>query len=798
MGTLLAALLAVAGGFFGRSHLLWGAVLLATGIGSLALELRASRWRGLGAGVLLLLAALGWLGARDPPSPALTLDAPLRFRGLVAEDPTRSRDGFRLFVDVEAKAPPAPGPWTPERGRILLHVIGAPVPPPGRGDAAVFAASLRRPEGLRNPGDGGFASYLERKGVDARATATWPGEALFASPGPGTPGWLRWRREEARAMVRAVPGQAGAVLAAMTLGDWSGVTPETSDAFRRAGTTHLVAISGLHLGILALLLLPLARGFLVRVPVLPLATPVEPLARLAVMPALVGYAALSGFQTSTLRALAMASLIVVAQGLSRPTSSLGLLAAGAAVLVAPWPKALADPGFQLSAAALVGLFWLGPRLEARCLGTLAEVDPLTTFQGPWARFGRAAARGAVRLGCASFAASAATAPVCAYHFGSASLLGFLVNPVAIPLSEFFCLPVALLGTVLHPLWPAVGVGLWRLSGEGLGWLLAAQGHLPSEIPSLASPLLRTPLGLAGALGLVAAFGVALERPNRRGRGLLLLFASAALLLLPPFVRWAWARIDPEVHLWVLDVGQGQALALRLPGDRWILVDAGGFPGSATDAGERVVVPALEALGARRLWLAVSSHPHPDHLLGFAAAVRRGRPKIVWLPRSFAGDERYRATLEAARACGARVDWVGGEGRGLRVGGAHVDAFPGPGPGENDRSLLLRVACAGRVALLPGDLEAGGQRGLLAAGFSPRCDLLVAPHHGSRSAVSKDFLAQARPSVVLVSAAGRAGLPSPEFTSEAHRLPARVHSTFAQGCLAATLGPGGVSAAPAPR
>jgi competence protein ComEC len=430
--------------------------------------------------------------------------------------------------------------------------------------------------------------------------------------------------------------------------------------------------------------------------------------------------------------------------------------------------------------------------------TSAEPDPLAKFSGPWARLGPAAARGAARLGCASFAASAATAPVCAYHFGAASLLGFLVNPVAVPLAEFFCLPAALGGTALRGLWPAGGAALWRLSGAGLGWLLAAQGLLPPDAPALASPVLRTPLGVAGALGLLAALGLILERPSRPARALLLAAGSAAALLLPPASHWASARLDPDVRLWALDVGQGQSLTLRLPGGRWVLVDAGGFPGSATDTGERIVVPALEALGAGRLWLAVSTHPHPDHVLGFPTAVARGRPAAVWLPRSFAGDERYRPTLDAARSSGARVEWVGGEGRSFEVVGARVDVVAGPGPGENNRSLVVRVACGGRVALLPADVEIEGQRRLLADGFSPRCDLLVAPHHGSRSALCDEFVQEAGPSVVLVSAAGRGGLPSAEFLAAARRLPARVLTTFEAGCLSASLGPSGLSAGAAPR
>lgn len=795
MGTPLAALLAVAGGFFGRDAPIWGALLLAGALWSLARGLTSTAGRTLACLALGALGAAGWWGAAPRSPRPLALDQPLRLRGGVAEDPSLTEDGYRLFVDLWAQAP-AGGSWSPTDGRVLLRVAGTPRPPPGRGDAVIFTGRLRRAQGLRNPGGSGYEAYLERKGVDARASPRWPGEVTFAAPGPGAPVWLRWRRAESRAMAEAVPGQAGAVLAAMTLGDWSGVARQTSEAFRRAGTTHLIAISGLHLGILALLLLPAARAALVRVPRLALAMPVEPLARVAVLPALAAYAALSGFQISTLRALVMACLVVAAQGLSRPTNPLGVLAAGAALLASLWPPTLGDPGLHLSIAALAGLFWLAPRLEERLRPAAKKRDPLARFAPRSERVLQRAGAVALRLACASVAASAATVPISCFHFGSASLWGFVVNPLAVPLVEFVCLPVGLLGTILHAGWPAAGAALWRVAGTGLDGLLAAQTLIPVGTPMLASPVLRSPAGLLGALGLVAALGLALDRRGRTRAALLTAGVAAAALLLPPAARLAAETFDPRVHLWALDVGQGQSLLLRLPGRRWVLVDAGGFPGSAADAGERVVAPALEALGVSRLWLAVSTHPHPDHVLGLPSVIRRTRPPNVWLPAAFEGDERYAAVLDAARSAGARPAWVGSGGMRVEAGRALLEAVAGSGPGENDRSLVLRVSFGDKAAMLPADLEIEGQRTLLGSATARRCDVLVAPHHGSRSALFAPFLAQTRPAVVLISASGRPGLPSAEFLAAARALPARVLTTFEHGCLHASLGPGELRSGPA--
>jgi competence protein ComEC len=242
-------------------------------------------------------------------------------------------------------------------------------------------------------------------------------------------------------------------------------------------------------------------------------------------------------------------------------------------------------------------------------------------------------------------------------------------------------------------------------------------------------------------------------------------------------------------LWALDVGQGQAVALRAPGGHWALVDGGGFPASPFEVGARVVVPTLEHLGATGLELVISTHPHPDHLGGLAAAVRWGRPREVWLPGSFAGDPRYGALLAAARGIGARVTWVGPGGHTAPLGPMPLAVHWVDAPGENDRSMTLRAGPPGSAVLVAADLEADGQRRLLAAGDLPGCTVLVAPHHGAASGLFPPFLAAAAPAAVVISAAGRRGLPAPEFITAARDVGATVYGTYQQGCIHARLGPG---------
>ncbi|HSH71287.1 MAG TPA: ComEC/Rec2 family competence protein [Deferrisomatales bacterium] len=612
----------------------------------------------------------------------------------------------------------------PAAGRVRLGVRGTPEPPPARGDVAVFRGPLYPPQGFRNPGSGGYAAYLGREEIGARASARWPGEVLFAAPAPGEMPALTWRNRTADAIAAAAPGAGGAVLRALALRQ-----------------------------------------------------PVAPLAHLLAVPPLVGYAALSGFQTSTLRAVAMAALLLAGTALSRPVSHAGLLA-GTALVLALWqPPVLADPGFQLSLAALAGLFWLAPALLERLprghpdpLGERVRQISTASLPGRLRTAARGAARGLVRWTLYSAAAAAATTPLAVYHFGAGSLAGALLSPAVIAVLGFACLPLALAGLPLRPLLPGVASGLWGIGGAG-----------------------------AGAAALLAAATLALQARPRGRHAVLLGLLGTALLVIPAAARHWIAHRDPALHLWALDVGQGQSVALRAPGGHWALVDGGGFPSGSFDVGTRVVVPALEHLGATGLELVVSTHPHPDHLGGLTAAVRWGRPREVWLPGSFAEDPRYQALLDAAREVGSRVVWVDPDGHTGSLGPAPLWARWFPAAGENDRSMTLRAGPPEGAVLIAADLEVDGQRRLLATGDAPRCSVLVAPHHGAVSSLFPPFLSAASPAAVVISAAGQRGLPAAQFVTAARGAGATVHGTFQSGCVHARLGPGDQwLAEPAPR
>ncbi len=768
----------------------WAAAARCVAAGAAWRALTGPAARAASLSALALVAAAGFFTPPSPPPLSAPLDVPIRVKGRVCADPRPGPDGPRLDVDVGAVSGPVPGPWRPSRGRVLLRIRARDGRGPrvARGDAVVFRARLRKPGGVRNPGGRDTAGILARRGIAAVATAEWPGRVAVARAGPGTPALDRWRRDVSEAVSGAVPGPAGAVLRAVALGDRSGIGPDLYQGFRRAGTAHLLAISGLHLGALAVLLLPVARWGLGRVRRFALARPVPPAARIAVLPALAAYAALSGFQVSTLRALVMVVLLVLAGALSRRLSPLSLLAATALVLGLGDPTVLLSPGLHLSLAALAGLFWLAPRLERtwRPDGAPDPVSRLDPAPGIRSRVAAAAVAAFRRVAAASVATTLTTLPVAAFHFGAGSLAGFVTNLVAVPLIGFVAVPLALAGVAVHGLWPLAAAAIWRAASAPVSAVLGFQDRAAPLFPLLHHPALRSPATVLGQFLLVAALVAALD--GRRGRAAALAVIGTAAVLAPPAAGSLALRLSPDTRVWALDVGAGLSVVVQTPGPRWIVIDGGGSAYSRFDPGERIVVPALEALGARRLAAVVSTHPHPDHLGGLPAVVAWGRPEVVWAPASFRNDPRYRQLREAAVVAGARLAWVPAAGLSRGLGPAGLTARWVPGPTENDRSMVVWIRSPGGTVLVGGDVEVPAQREMVAAGWLPRATLLVAPHHGSADATWPPWIEAVAPRRIWVSA-GRAGnLPCRQLEAAAARLAAVVENTRDQGCLNAVLSP----------
>ncbi len=594
---------------------------------------------------------------------------------------------------------------------------------------------LEAATGARNPGGFDERAWLRRRGgahllrVDA---------VTSAQPRAGARARVR------NGLTAGLAPEPALLMRALVLGEREDAG-DLRATFARAGLAHLLALSGLHLGVLAAFV-----GTAL--------APLGPARWALVAAAAVAFTVWIGPTPSLIRAAVMtaAAGMSVASGAGRPDPPATLGLAAAATLLAR-PDWLFDLAFQLSYLSLIGILALGVPL-ARRLG-----------RGRPARDPRAWLPASLAI---SASATVAGLPLVVDAFGQAAPLGPLVNLVAVPIATVL-LPLGLVAGVTGAIAPSLGAAVGQVT-EPLAWALLTTAELGAVLPAMA-------WGAVAPLG-VALWAVGLAPWAWTVRGRLRPWRAAAVTCCALAASLITASPTPRPELIVLDVGQGDAVLLRLPGRTEVLVDGGGTPFSDYDVAAARVVPALRALDVDELELVVSTHADTDHAEGLQTVLRSlpvaalafghpapGRP--AW--------ERLAAIAQAERVPLLPLR----RGQVLRFGDAELHVLhPGERPvGEaNDDSVVLRIDWRGRPwALLAGDVSSRVERELAV----PQLDVVLAPHHGSPHSTGVSLLRAARPRQVAVSVGtNRYGHPSAEVLRRVRESGAEVLRTDVLGAI----------------
>ena len=572
-------------------------------------------------------------------------------------------------------------------------------------------------------GVGGNAARLDRNCM-ARERLPFRCRTRYEPPAALAP----WRDRAGAAIDRYFARDAGLVRA-LLIADTKDLDVQLRDRYADAGIVHMLSISGLHVAIVSgamLLLLQAAR--------LPAAT-----ARWAGLSLVGGYVLLIGAPPPAVRSAVMIGAQVVALALQRNTSPWAALAWGGGIPLLYQPRTAVDLGWQLSVSGFAALI-AGRAVADRVLSAALE---------GWRR--KIASELVV-----SVVASFATAPLVAWHFGRVSLVAPLANLAAGPVIAVLQ-PTLFLGLALA-WWPAAAslvaaaslpmvraFDLVAWAGASLPW--ATLHAAPSLLTAVA-------LGVACVAVLSACVEHFWERP-----ALVALGAVAVAALAPAPSGGAL-----EVHM--IDVGQGDAIAVRTPRGRWVLFDAGRGD-ERRDAGRTTIVPYLRARGGA-LALLVITHPDADHAGGAATVLASMRPAAMAEPAYATATATYLRALAVARDLGvawrrARAgDVIAIDGVTLRVI-APDSAWTAAQTNPNTACVVVRLEYRGATMLLTGDADLAEERWMLdRAGALLRADLLKVSHHGSASGSSEAFLDAVRPRAALVSVAARNvyGHPAP--------------------------------------
>lgn len=678
--------------------------------------------------------------------PAALEGSDLELTGIVAGLPLTLERGVRFEFDVEravAGVPPRISlAWY--RGRSDAEDDASPLVPVRAGERWRFTVRLKRPHGNMNPHGFDYEAWLFERGIRASGYVR-PRSAVRIDAQVWRPAYaVEMLRERIRDRFRAALPEApyAGILIALAIGDQQAIDPGLWQTFARTGITHLMSISGLHVTMFAGLAYALINWLWRRSTRLPLHMAAQRAATIGGFLAAFGYCLLAGFAVPAQRTLYMLGVAALAQLAARELAASRVLLLGLLLVLLLDPWAVLAAGFWLSFGAVALLFHIG----SGRLGT-----------GHWL----------IEWGRAQWAVTIGMLPALLALFQQFSAVSPLANAVAIPVVSFFITPLALFGSLplLDPL-----LSLAHLFAAWLMHFIDGLAALPLAIwQQAAPPFWSVLLALAGGVWLLLPQGF----PSR---WLGLLAFLPLLTVIPP-------RPGPGVaEVTVLDVGQGLAIHVQTA-THDLLFDAGPAFSADADSGNRIIAPYLRATGVRGLDVVVISHADKDHE-GGAASVLAALPVAV-LKSSLPFEHGLSAQPVPQEPChdGDRWSWDGVDFEMLHPGDQELSQK------TNDVSCVLRVTTGDAGILLTSDIEAVSERAMierhpdhLATG------VMTAPHHGSRTSSTPEFIAAvaARDVIFPVGYRNSFGHPRADVVARYVRTGARLHRTDLDGAVKLTL------------
>ncbi|MHB1294965.1 MAG: DNA internalization-related competence protein ComEC/Rec2 [Anaerolineae bacterium] len=742
------------------------------GLGLLAaLCLRAAGARR--AGVLLLAVALGGLrlGLALPTEDAHALtrlhgQGTVTLEGWVAGEPSVRATYTQLEI-AASRLVREDGTTQPVHGKALLTV--GRYPTYAYGDRLRVQARLEAPEGDDLVDS---REYLRARGIDS---LIWQADVERLPGALGSP-LLRaiygLKADMQRLIGRLLPEPAAGLLCGILLGLDHTLPAYLLEAFRAVGLTHIIVVSGYNIALVAQIVMASGRRLVHKLWLLS-----------SSMLAIVAFALLVGPTAPVLRAALMGILFAAAQLVGRRAHGLTSLAAASLVMTALNPLQLWSVSFQLSLAATLGLLVVEPVLARWTRAWLPDLAG--TGRGGWKRL-------LLQVLAPTVAAQLATLPLIWHHFGEVSLVSLPANLLVLPFQSALMalsLPTLVVGGIAPAVGRIAALPLWLLLEWCMHvteWLAALPWAAP-QVPQLGAGAVW---GLYGVLGLTLA---AAQRPHwwqsarRRLAGALAGWRSVVALGVATALIWVAAGTLPDgrLHLYVLDVGQGDAILVRSPGGRTILIDGGPDPVTLTARLGRIL-PFWE----RRIDLVVATHADQDHLAGLIPVLERyAVGRVIQSP--VMGDSalvrQWDAVVQASGAEALTAE------RGLEV---HLDSLlltvlhPPEGlpaaedADGNENSVVLRLDMGAFSALLAADAGTQAEEALFDSEMLLEALVLKVAHHGSETGSGVAFLQAVAPqyAVVSVAAENRFGLPSEAVIERLDALGCQVLRTDRQGTV----------------
>ena len=750
----------------------------------LLLLIVSPRWRGLG--ILLLLSSIalsvGFVRHRQLLLPVfaenhlrtvMARDGSLYLEGLLNQEPERLVQRTRWQLRAERVWHATGAEEITGNMLVSLRTVRREW---RYGDRVRLRLRPQLPQDSGNPGGFNYATYLARRAIYATAFLDGDQEIeLLSREARAWPGFVEDLRRQIRRYVdQSFSPDNGALIKALVVGDMGRISKEMRNAFTAAGVNHVLSISGLHVAMLGLVVFVLIRyglsfssALLLRVNLLKVAT-------FASFLAVVFYTALAGAMVPTVRSAIMIGVYELAVMLDREEEVFTSLTLAALLIALVWPGVIADISFQLSFLAVLFIVW-GTRRMRDWLPS-KKIDELPQERS-W--FKAKAWQVAMHL-AVPLLATLGTGPLIAHYFGHLSLAGFLANPLIVPLVGFLVVPLGLVigfcAVVVPDAAPALVWLVEKLSSLTT-WLVDLFARLPLANISVPAP---NPLEIFLLYGFI--FGVFAIR--RRWQGWVIAGVAVAVLGADGTYWWSERQRVNRLRITHLNVGQGDAAVVELPGGKVLLIDAGGAATGDFDTGEAIVAPFLRSRKIVKVDYLFVSHPRVDHYGGMRALVKEFAPSEFWSGLAKGQTQRFDdLEEELERSKTPRTTLAAGQPCRVIEGVRLCVLYPSTAQGD-DASVVLRVDYGKARFLFASDIDKRDEALLANRVEELRSVVVKIPRHGSATASTKEFIIAAQPKLAILSAGARsrAEIPREEVIERYREAGAAVLRTSEDGAI----------------
>ena len=661
------------------------------------------------------------------------------------------------------------------------------------GDRIRFPAILRSFKNFNNPGRYDYESAMRLKGFSCAASVS---DGRFIVPmGRGNLGFPMEILERVRRPIRdffrkKLSNENQALYGALILGERHAIDAELREPFNRAGLGHILAVSGLHIGLVAWLTFFLAKRLFSLSYNLALKRDIHRLAAIITCFPVIAYTCIAGLQVSSQRAMIMALAYLFSIILGREKEVWSTLCLAAIIILAIDPHALYSISFQLSFCAVIGILWLGTAIFKKIPLPFKETKQKTIFNTLYLYI--------TGLIVVTFSAMIFLLPITTYYFHRISLVSIVANLTVIPILGLWIIPLGLLSALCLPFPQSIANLFLQLGAIGLEWMMSIirfWAHFDWAAFWVVTPNIFEMVLFYSLI----FFGFFLRRWSWAKIGLIFVLFTITI----DITYWIYeTRFNPYLKITYLDVGQGNSALIQFPGKERMLIDGGGFSRDHFDVGRMVVAPSLWHSKLNRIDYLVLTHPQADHMNGLRFIASHFKPKEFWYNGESVENPSYKELMNILDIKKTKKLLPVDLKETREISGVKIELLHPLSEGDrkklmkrsftlNDNSMVIKISYQGKCFLFPGDLERPGEEVVVAnAGSILKSDVMLAPHHGSRTSCSREFLQMVKPRICVVSSGGGNyfGFPHPEILKRLKDIGCEIIRIDQSGAVEISVGP----------